>query len=80
MEAVAKEVAPFGIECTIVEPGANPTNFAGGIVSPHANDAYNETPVGDIRRAIAAGAFPIPGDATKTGQAMIDSVDRQAAP
>ncbi len=78
VEAVAKEVAPFGIGCTIVEPGATMTNFVGGIVSPDAMEVYENTPVGDVRRAVAANAFPLPGDANKVAQAMIDSVDRPA--
>ena len=80
VEAVAKEVAPFGIECTILEPGANRTNFIGGIISPSASEAYDQTPVGDIRRAVAADAFPVPGDAARTVEAMIDSVDQTPAP
>ncbi len=80
VESVAQEVAPFGIECTIVEPGATGTNFAAGMVRPPAMDAYEKTPVGDVRRAVAANAFPIPGDADKVVQSMIDSVEQHPAP
>ncbi len=76
IEAVAQEVAPFGIECTIVEPGANQTGFSAGIVGPPPMAAYENTPSGDLRRMVAANTFPLPGDPVKTVQAMIDSVDR----
>lgn len=78
IEAVAQEVAPFNIECTIVEPGANQTNFSVSIVSPPPMAAYDKTVSGDLRRLVAANAFPKPGDPVKTVQAMIDSVDRPA--
>ncbi len=80
VEAVAQEVAPFGIEFTIVEPGPTRTNFGAGLASPPPMSAYEDTPVGDMRRAVMAGAFPITGDPAKTVQAMIDSVDRSPAP
>jgi hypothetical protein len=42
--------------------------------------AYDGTPAGDIRRAIASGSFVLRGDAGKMAQAMLDSVDRDPAP
>lgn len=80
VEAVAQEVAPFDIEFTIVEPGPARTNFGGGLVSPPPMAVYDDTPAGEVRRAFAAGAFPVPGDPIKMVQAMIDSVDRSPAP
>ncbi len=80
VEAVAQEVAPFGIEFTIIEPGPTRTNFGAALVSPPAMAAYDGTPAGDVRRAVTAGAFPITGDARKTVQAMIDAVDCSPAP
>lgn len=80
VEAVSQEVAPFHIEFTIVEPGTTKTNFGGGLVSPPTMDVYENTPAGDVRRAVAANAFPMPGDAVKVAQAMIDSVDCKPAP
>lgn len=80
VESVAQEVAPFGIEMTLVEPGSTGTNFSSGLVSPPTMNVYEKTPVGDVRRAVAAHAFPIPGDAGKVAQAMIDCVDRSPAP
>ena len=80
VESVKQEVAPFHIEFTIVEPGANETNFRAGIISPPTMEIYENTPVGDVRRAVATNAFPVPGDATKVAKAMIDSVDVSPAP
>ena len=79
-ETVAKEVAPFNIGVTIVEPGATPTNFASGLVSAPAMAAYEHTPAGDVRRGLFNGDFPIPGDADKMVQAMLDSADQYPAP
>jgi NAD(P)-dependent dehydrogenase (short-subunit alcohol dehydrogenase family) len=72
---VAKEVAPFNIEVTIVEPGATPTNFGGGLVNTPVLTAYEHTPAGDVRRGLFNGDFPIPGDADKVVQAILDSAD-----
>ena len=80
VESVAQEVAPFHIGFTIVEPGATGTNFASGMISPPVMDVYENTPVGDVRRAVASHAFPIPGDAVKVALAMIDSVEVEPAP
>ena len=80
IESVAQEVAPFHIGFTIVEPGATGTNFASGMISPPVMDVYENTPVGDVRRAVANNAFPIPGDAVKVARAIIDSVDTEPAP
>lgn len=80
VEAVAQEVAPFGIEFTIVEPGATRTGFSSAKVSPPPMAAYETTLVGEMRRAFASGAFAIKGDAGRTAQAMIDSADISPAP
>lgn len=80
VEAVAQEVAPFNIEFTLVEPGPAHTSFGGGLVSPTPMAVYENTPAGEVRRAVAAGAFPLRGDPIKMAQAMIDSVDRSPAP
>lgn len=80
VEAVAQEVAPFDIEFTIVEPGPARTSFGGGLVSPPPLAVYENTPAGEVRRAIASGAFPVSGDPIKMARAMIESVDRSPAP
>ena len=80
VEAVAQEVAPFGIEFTIVEPGPTRTSFSAGLVSPPPMAVYDDTPAGEVRRAVASGAFRITGDVVKMAQAMIDSTERSPAP
>jgi NAD(P)-dependent dehydrogenase (short-subunit alcohol dehydrogenase family) len=81
IEAVSQDVAPFNIEFTIVEPGPAKTSFGGGVVRPLLPMAvYDNTPAGEVRRAIGSGAFPLRGDPIKMTQAMIDSVDRHPAP
>ena len=80
VEAVAQEVAPFNIAFTIVEPGPARTGFGRGLVRPEPMAVYENTPAGEMRRAIAAGAFPVRGDAAKMVQAMIDCADRSPAP
>jgi len=80
VEAVAQEVAPFGIEFTIVEPGPTRTEFGGALVSPPPMAVYENTPAGDVRRAVSTGAFAIKGDAGKTAQAMIDAAGVSPAP
>lgn len=79
-ETLAKEVAPFKIAVTIVEPGAHKTSFAAGMITAPILDVYDQTPAGDVRRAIANGDFPIKGDVDKTVQAMIDVTASEQPP
>jgi NAD(P)-dependent dehydrogenase (short-subunit alcohol dehydrogenase family) len=80
VESIAQEVAPFHIEFTIIEPGGTKTGFAGSAVSAPPMQVYDSTPVGEMRRVIATTGFPLPGNAAKVAQAMIDSVDQHPAP
>lgn len=75
VESVAQEVAPFGIDFLIVEPGPTGTNFVQGLDRAQIMDCYEDTPAGEVRRAIASGAFAIKGDATRTVDAMIAAAD-----
>jgi NADP-dependent 3-hydroxy acid dehydrogenase YdfG len=79
-DTIAKELAPLNIGVTIVEPGAHQTSFGAGMTTAPVMEAYEHTPAGDVRRAIAAGTFPIKGDVDKSIQAMIDSVEVSPAP
>lgn len=80
IESVAQEVAPFGIEFTIAEPGPAKTAFGTGMVRAPAMPAYEHTTAGDVRRAVASGAFELIGDPVKMARAMIASADRVPAP
>ncbi len=80
VETVAKEVAPFGIDCLIVEPGPTATGFSANIDRAVPIDAYDATPVGELRRAVASGSFVAKGDARRTVAAMITAADAQRPP
>ena len=80
VESVAKEVAPFGIEFTLVEPGPTRTNFGASLDQPEPMPAYEKTPAGDIRRALTRGEFAAYGDPVKMARAIIESAAQQPAP
>src|SRR5262249_21391685 len=71
VEAVAQEVAPFGIDFLIAEPGPTATNFGAGIVMAPSIAAYDDTPAGAVRRAVSERTFEIRGDAGRSVDAMI---------
>jgi NAD(P)-dependent dehydrogenase (short-subunit alcohol dehydrogenase family) len=79
-DTVAREIAPFGISLTIVEPGATPTGFGSALDTAPVMAEYEKTPAGEMRRAIAGGAFALPNDPQKIAKAMIDLADSGAAP
>ena len=79
VEAVAQEVAPFGIMFTLAEPGPTRTDFGAKIVSPPAMAAYDGTPAGEVRRMVVGRAFPF-SEPQGIVQAMIDSADQSPAP
>jgi NAD(P)-dependent dehydrogenase (short-subunit alcohol dehydrogenase family) len=79
-ETVAREIAPFGIGLTIVEPGATPTGFGTSLDTAPPMPEYDNTPAGEVRRAIADGAFALPNDPRKIADAMIELVDSGATP
>ena len=80
VESVAQEVAPLGIEMTLVEPGPARTGFAGALVSAEPMAVYENTPAGAVRRGIADGSFAIRGDAVKMVNAMLDCAQQSPAP
>lgn len=81
-EGTIPEIAPFGIEVTLVEPGASRTNFASSSADAgKILDVYDQTPAGDFRRMVAsAGLAMFPGDPRKVASAIIASVDQSPAP
>jgi NAD(P)-dependent dehydrogenase (short-subunit alcohol dehydrogenase family) len=79
-EAIAREIEPFGIGLTIVEPGATPTGFGGALATAPVMPEYDQTPAGEIRRAVANGTLPLDNDPAKIARAMIDLVERGEVP
>lgn len=80
MESTAKDVAPFGVGVTIVEPGSARTGFRLGssrLATPM--DAYDNTPAA-LTRGIRNPSLPSVGDLTAMVSAMVDSVDQEPAP
>ncbi len=81
VEAVAQEVAPFGIDITLVEPGPTRTDFGRNLVSAPAMEAYRDTPAGAMRHAMATGtAAWVYDDPAWMVEAMIDAAASRPAP
>ena len=80
MEALAQEVAPFGIGVTLVEPGGASTSFAGGSLQlGEPLSAYEGTPASFVHR-IKQAAIPLKGDPAKIAARIIESAAQQPAP
>lgn len=81
-EALALEVASFGIKVTLVEPGGFRTNFAGGSKAFAAASIadYAATPAGKTRHHMAHYQGHEPGDPAKAAKAVIHIVDSQNPP
>lgn len=75
IEAVAQEVASFGIDFIIAEPGPTATNFGAGLVHADPMTAYDDTPAGEVRRALSSGSFVLMGEAGRTAAAVIAAAD-----
>lgn len=79
MESTAKDVAPFGIGVTIVEPGGARTEFRHGSMRlSRPMDAYDDSPAAMVR-GVKEMPSPI-GDPARMAAVIIASVDRNPAP
>ncbi|MBB3676209.1 SDR family oxidoreductase [Modestobacter versicolor] len=80
-EAVAAEVAPFGVGVTIVEPGGARTDFGhGGLRFADPLAAYDGSPAAAVRAFRDGGPPGVVGDPARMAAAMIASVDQHPAP
>ncbi len=70
-EAVAQEIADFGIKTIIIEPGSMKTNFLANVRWTRESEAYRNTPVGAVRRYVEEhGEEDIAGDPVKIADAI----------
>jgi NAD(P)-dependent dehydrogenase (short-subunit alcohol dehydrogenase family) len=78
-ESLAAEVAPFGIDVLIVEPGAFRTGFGGGRMqrSPELGEVYGQT-VGPTRAAVDGMDGSQPGDPAKAAAVILRALDAGA--
>ena len=81
VEAVAQEVAPFGIGMTIVEPGGARTEFRYGSAQvAQLMPVYDATPAHSFLRMLDPGNGLAPGDPARMAARIIESVDVEPAP
>jgi NAD(P)-dependent dehydrogenase (short-subunit alcohol dehydrogenase family) len=82
LESIITEVAPFGIQATIVEPGGGRTSIfdASRLIKAPELNAYKSSPARLRKESLESGSYVPPGDPFKMMQAVIDSVDLVEAP
>ncbi|MER7850887.1 oxidoreductase [Kitasatospora sp. NPDC096077] len=80
-EALALEVAAFGIKVLIVEPGAFRTGFAGGgALAQSAPIAAYEPVVGPVRSGLPDSDGKQPGDPAKAAEAILTALAAERTP
>jgi NAD(P)-dependent dehydrogenase (short-subunit alcohol dehydrogenase family) len=80
-ETLVQEVAPFGIEATLIEPGGARTQFglSSMAVAPPL-EIYASAPFSGRRKILAEGTHNPIGDPERMVKEMIASVDVSPAP
>ncbi|MET0898790.1 MAG: SDR family oxidoreductase [Mycobacterium sp.] len=80
-ESVAKEVADFGIQFTIVEPGGTRTDFLSGMRFTDESGPYRDTAVGAARRSQQSlDAADLTGDPARIAALIYDTTRRADPP
>jgi NAD(P)-dependent dehydrogenase (short-subunit alcohol dehydrogenase family) len=81
-EALAAELASFGIRVTLVEPGGFRTGFSGGSLrmAERVIDDYAGTPAAKTRASMGRYAGHEPGDPAKAALAIIGALEAAQAP
>ena len=80
VESVAQEVAPFGIDFILAEPGPTGTKFGANLDRAEPLAAYEDTPADAVRRAINDGRFAIKGDPARTVAAILATAESETPP
>ncbi|GAA1197080.1 SDR family oxidoreductase [Pseudonocardia alaniniphila] len=79
-ESVAQEVAPFGIHCTIIEPGAIRTGFGRALQFATELPPYETGPVAGLRDYARRGDEIFPGDPAKVAAILVEVTTMPAPP
>lgn len=79
-EALAAEVAPFGVRVVIVEPGAFRTEFGGDRMHRSAEIEAYHVSTGGTRDAVNSMDGNQPGDPAKAAAAILHAVDSERPP
>ncbi|MBA1276060.1 SDR family oxidoreductase [Stutzerimonas azotifigens] len=80
VETVAQEVAGFGIDFILAEPGPTDTRFGSGIDYAQGLPEYAGTPADNVRTAIRSDAFPVKGDPERTMEVLMRVIDQPNPP
>ncbi|WP_115576299.1 SDR family oxidoreductase [Xanthomonas campestris] len=80
VEAVRQEVAGFGIQFTLAEPGPARTNFGAALERTALPADYANTPVDALLRALDDGSWVITGDPQRMVDAMIACTEQTPPP
>lgn len=79
VEATAQDVLSFNIRFTIAEPGPTSTNFGNSLSIAEPMEAYQSTPVNEIRKLIDTG-FGELDDVADVAKAIIECTTLQNPP
>lgn len=80
IEAVAQEVAGFGIDFMLAEPGPTDTRFGASIDYAQEWSEYVGTPADEVRNAVRSGSFPMKGDAQRTVDILMRAIGKPKPP